>query len=698
MSASIFGNGPRSSRDHRSFERPSLATRFSGIVQSTARYGVASIRARGASTWVAYSREYSRARRRHRRVGWLIALLRMVLSLQNVLLLVWGLTLWWGERVVFRDSVQECSWELWENWPQEAIPHHVAFIADPQLVDPHTYPGRLWPLSSLTIFYADLYLYRTHSLLQQNLRPDTTFFLGDLFDGGREWATDKSSSPEERFKHYGNSMWMQEYRRFSRIFFDTWRLGGANSASSTRGRKIIASLPGNHDLGFGHGIQRPVVERFQKYFGEGNRVDVLGNHSVISVDTVSLSAVDQPDPQTGSSSGSDGSSQGDEVWRPAQNFLNDLQVLKARVTREELLALQGKREAYLAPHKVVDAEVPLDLNISPLPAGVDLPTIVLTHVPLYRDAGTPCGPLRERYPPSSTDPLREKDERNAIKIHRGYQYQNVLTEAISKDIVTKAGPGVTQIYSGDDHDYCEVTHRKFSGSPKEITVKTMSLAMGVRRPGFQMASLWNPIDPDSGKPTSTKASPTIQNFRCLLPDQIAIFLRYAYLFVFTLLILFVRAISRVFYPSEQSPSTPDPLLPLSHRFNDESQSSSASTATSSPSHSEHRFASRGLTGVASRASSSSPSGEMGMRPTKHVQIIGVPGVNGSNDDSRRAEWDICEKSKDKPWASTKNNIANDFQRHIPRGPLATFCYEFMSSFKWVGSITLVWYLRLIWTW
>src|SRR5215471_16798705 len=99
---------------------------------------------------------------------------------------------------------------LMDFQPQHSLPHHVVFIADPQLVDPHTYPGRPWPLSSLTIFFADLYLFRASSLLQQKLRPDTTFFLGDLFDGGREWATATTSSPEERYKGYGNDVWMKE--------------------------------------------------------------------------------------------------------------------------------------------------------------------------------------------------------------------------------------------------------------------------------------------------------------------------------------------------------------------------------------------------------------------------------------------------------------------------------------------------------
>ena len=235
--------------------------------------------------------------------------------------------------------------------PQHTLPHHVILIADPQLVDAHTYPGRPWPLSSLTVFYADLYLFRTYSLLQR-----TVFFLGDLFDGGREWGTTKNSSPDARYKRYGNKVWMKEYSRFGKLFFEPWKLGGVDSASSQRGRKIIASLPGNHDLGFGRGIRNTVRERFQAFFGEGNRVDIIGNHSFVSVDSVSLSAMDQDDPATGSSSPSTDESHSPGIWEPTEEFLNGVQALKARAITEELLALRGQSENYLGLHEVEDID------------------------------------------------------------------------------------------------------------------------------------------------------------------------------------------------------------------------------------------------------------------------------------------------------------------------------------------------------
>ncbi|KAL1954627.1 hypothetical protein VTO42DRAFT_868 [Malbranchea cinnamomea] len=678
-----------SSRRNHFVEPPSLTRRLVALLPSGPRTLLSAAQSRIAASIDAICAAYNRERRNGRRFGVLLALLRLVFTIPNLLLLLWVGTLWWGERSAFRDSVRECRWESWESWPQNSVPSHVVLIADPQLVDAHTYPGRPWPLSSLTVFYADLYLYRAYTLLQKYLRPDATLFLGDLFDGGREWATESSTSPDERYKKYGNDVWMKEYRRFARIFFDTFKLGGEGSHASPRGRKLIAGLPGNHDLGFGSGIQLPVLKRFRTFFGDGNRVDIIGNHTFVSVDSVSLSAMDQTGPSTGDSdSAGSGETNLEEIWRPTADFLDRTQTLKAKAIQEELLLLRGEAEAYSSPHTVTDAVHPSKPTLSPAPSDADFPTIVLTHVPFYREAGTPCGPLREHYPPSSTDPLPEKDERNSIKIHRGYQYQNVLTAMISNEIATKAGP-LTQIYSGDDHDYCEIIHQDLSGQPREITVKSMSLAMSVRRPGFQMVSLWNPVDPTTGKSTKS-ASSTIQNHLCLLPDQISIFVQYAYIFVFTVLVLAVRALSLAF--RVPITTTYEPILPVSNPHPDGNSSFFAgpSAATSSSSHNNGLFGSRG-SNMTPRTGSSTPLNDTS-KPVKHVRIVGASGLDNSDDDYRLNDID--------PFGKVRRNVS--FDRAVPirgiRRRILIFRTEFFSPFKRIAIWALVWYLWLIWTW
>jgi hypothetical protein len=417
------------------------------------------------------------------------------------------------------------------------------------------------------------------------LEPDSVVFLGDLFDGGREWSTPTSSSPEKRYQSYGNAFWSREFDRFARIFFNQWRKEDLEKVRDRR-QNIIASLPGNHDLGLGVGIQIPVRNRFVAFFGDGNRVDVLGNHTFVSIDTVSLSAFGQADPQTasqGSGLGDGPEQETEKIWRPAMHFLDNARYFKQEATKKELAYYSGiEQPVERSSNEVISLPGPAVLNKRQPPPKGDLPTVLLTHVPLYRSEGTPCGPLREHWPPSpppkgQTTPL-EKDDRNAISVRGGYQYQNVLTPGISKDLLEKIG-NVGNVFSGDDHDYCEVVHRGYtspnsmgessSSGIREITVKSISWAMGVRKPGFLMVSLWNPINLEAQSIRPTKGdSSTLKTHLCLLPDQLAIFIRYAILIAFTLFVLLARAITVEVLDLEPfahppGPDVEQPLLPIS---------------------------------------------------------------------------------------------------------------------------------------
>jgi ethanolamine phosphate phosphodiesterase len=89
------------------------------------------------------------------------------------------------------------------------------------------------------------------------------------------------------------------------------------------------------------------------------------------------------------------------------------------------------------------------------------PRILLSHIPLYRRDGTSCGPLRE--------------SRMPIQGGHGYQYQNVLTQSLSQEIVDIVRP--VGVFSGDDHDYCYVEHNFGGMKIPEHTVKSFSWAM-----------------------------------------------------------------------------------------------------------------------------------------------------------------------------------------------------------------------------
>ncbi|KAI1855553.1 hypothetical protein JX266_000418 [Neoarthrinium moseri] len=479
---------------------------------------------------------------------------RRLLSFPHLLVALWMLVMLYGERWTFTSKVQSCDWDHWEKWPAGATPHRLIFVADPQLIDPHSYPGRPWPLNPLTYTITDNYMRRSYRALQKELQPDTVMFLGDLFDGGREWSTahggfeepewmkgerpaDEAKYAKQWSKKYGEDFWLQEYARFGGLFYDNWRLGGLFPGRWQRGKKIIPSLPGNHDLGFGPGVKPMVRKRFSAYFGETNRVDVIGNHTFVSVDALSLSAGTHQKMERADLS---------EIYKPVHDFLGEVKGTKRRLAAKEVRFWRGESEDLSYNHKVEDIS---DASFKNLPSldqgedGPDFPTILLSHVPLYREPGTPCGPLREHWPPAKppkgqTTPVKP-DMRNALHISAGYQYQNTLTEEDSVRLVKSIG-NVVHAFSGDDHDYCEVVHSSSKDNVREITVKSLSMAMGVPTPGFQMVSLYNPID-ENGKSLSRDSKPTLQTHLCLLPQQLSTFATYAVLGILTVVILVIRA-------------------------------------------------------------------------------------------------------------------------------------------------------------
>lgn len=522
--------------------------------------------------------------------------------------------------------------------------------------------------------YTDQYLRRNFASIQKNLVPDSVLFLGDLFDGGREWATRTTTSPEDRYKKIDDRFWRKEYRRFVKIFIDPW-LGQDIAPTDGRGRKMIASLPGNHDLGFGNGVLEPVRDRFQSYFGNSNRVDVIGNHTFVSVDTVSLSAMDQPDPLTGSSTPNPTDDPTYRpIWKDADDFLDRMASNKARVEMEELMTLQNKTETTNVKfdHHVVDATEG-SIYHKPNPKSPGFPTILLTHVPLYRKAGTPCGPLRERHPPAGPD--LEVDEPNSLTIAGGYQYQNVLTPTISTELVSKAGPNVVQVYSGDDHDYCEVIHREFNGSPNEITVKSLSWAMGVRRPGFVLTSLWNPIDPITGESVQNSSPLTIQNHLCLLPDQLGIFIHYGCVLLVSIAILFINSIYHIKFAPE-----PTTILPLSERRSHSPRHQYQTSGTSSST-----LSSPG--GLASRNGVNA----LPRHPTGGAGVgvgAGALGAKNAHDAYRGPDR---EDIKDKP-------MFRPAQAKSVRQTAIFIGRDFMQSVKSVAFVVLSIYFFLIWRW
>jgi hypothetical protein len=519
--------------------------------------------------------------------------------------------------------------------PKGANPHRLVFVADPQITDPHSYPGRPWPLSSLTVTLTDNYLRRGYKAMQKQLHPDSVFFLGDLFDGGREWSTRKDfvdpkwgreRSKEEKkwiktwHRKYGEDYWAREYQRFSSIFFDNFNLGGAVPGPWQRGRRLVASLPGNHDLGFGAQVQVPVRDRFEAFFGDANRVDVVGNHTIVSVDTVSMSA-DTSEYKTGHNL--------EPIYGPANKFLQGVQETKRKLVQEELRVWHDIDHDMRFDHAVEElatADTSRFLKDPTAGATADFPTILLTHVPLYRDPGTPCGPMREKYPPSKP-PKGQKgpvapDDRNAISVAAGYQYQNVLNEEDSVNLIKSIG-NVVHVFSGDDHDYCELVHSKSKGNVREITVKSMGMNMGVKSPGFLMLSMYNPVGAD-GKPIPGAPETTLQTHMCLLPNSFRTYMKYVFFVIFSLALLAVRALLVPVLHLEPFALAPEPGSAILPVFKDKAEppDAAATRMGSTMSSSSNRLNASAMPVSRSTSSSSNGSARWASKKSKNARRWG----------------------------------------------------------------------------
>ena len=525
--------------------------------------------------------------------------------------------------------------------------------------------------------------------------PETIFFLGDLFDGGREWSTPASKSALSQWHKYGQDYWLGEYERFGKIFLEPWQ-----SRTMVRGRgrnrKLIANLPGNHDLGLGNGIQLPVRRRFQTFFGLGDRVDTIGNHTLVSIDAVSLSAKSQRETVIGDPDPA--------LWEPSEAFLSNVQKAKEQSTERALRVRFDQPENLLQSHNVSEVRDSLDDELASPDSQykVDLPTIILSHVPFYRQPGTPCGPLRERWPPTKTDAASNydfSDEANSIRVGGfGYQYQNVLNEDLSQDIVSKIGH-VKYIFSGDDHDYCQIVHRNLHSDGegvREITVKSTSWAMGVRKPGFLLVSLWNPLMEDGGRISNAGKSSSIQTHLCLLPDQLEVFMRYCLFLVITMLVLGGRAVVVCGAKPKQTQS----LLPL---------------PVSTPTSAKIDIGSRERGNSASYVSSANSSDSNGLavrssagrsRPLSPAQGYGFEhgyGVpNGKEKPGLLSPLPLSVEQlsgtsyeKDKKGEAFFPSELHGSRRTKSRG--GAVVAEFLHSLCQVGSLAFLWYLWLAYT-
>lgn len=99
--------------------------------------------------------------------------------------------------------------------------------------------------------------------------------------------------------------------------------------------------------------------------------------------------------------------------------------------------------------------------------------------------------------------------------------------------------------SGDDRDYCEYVHHRSGLSPiREVTVKSFSEARGIRRPGFQLLTLFQP---------SPALTTTHLDMPCFLPNEQGIY--YAVYIPLALVTLILLLICNIRQPRRYQAST-----------------------------------------------------------------------------------------------------------------------------------------------
>lgn len=353
--------------------------------------------------------------------------------------------IYYFERLKPYFVIKSCMWDNWEDWPTTSSPYHSIIIGDAQIVDPNSYPNSTRIRLELTRFFSDNYLHRNYNIYTKLLKPDSIVFVGDLFDGGREW---------------NDTEWISEYKRFNKIF------------NQVKGVQQFRQVPGNHDIGFGNDIDFERYSRFKAFFGNGDEVITIGNHSLVLLDTVSLSCHEDK-----------------RVSRTPREFLNSFR----------------------------------DTN-----PYMNLPRIVVSHVPMYRFTELQtCGPLRESKKPFPV--ARGKQYQTVLEYDMSQEIVNYIKPSIifsgdDHDYCHVRYPFDKQ-YSRNAEDYefhvGEVAGEVYSD---EITVKSSSMTSGIKRPAIQLLSLWNPEDNTDIKTApgpqglNTVHSGTASTHLCYLPS------------------------------------------------------------------------------------------------------------------------------------------------------------------------------------
>ena len=265
----------------------------------------------------------------------------------------------------------------------------------------------------LDLWGNDYYLAHIYRTLTFFLEPTHVTVLGDLL--GSQWIGD------EEFERRGTRYWERVFAGGKRVGEDiTGGISVSNLGDDTAWKRRIINVVGNHDIGYAGDIDGPHLERFERVFGAANyevRFRLPGS----------------------ASAGGEG---GDA---PELRILNLNSLFLDGPALDETLRMQ----TYDFINHVVQTSRPVEDPTSF--------TILLTHVPLYKEAGI-CvdGPMMKYYGSDKGDTLREQN-------HLGQHSTKIVLESIfginGEEEAPANGRGRNGIIlTGHDHEGCDVWH------------------------------------------------------------------------------------------------------------------------------------------------------------------------------------------------------------------------------------------------
>ncbi|QSZ37483.1 hypothetical protein DSL72_008581 [Monilinia vaccinii-corymbosi] len=282
----------------------------------------------------------------------------------------------------------------------------------------------------------DYYLGHIYRAMHWWLDPTHVTVLGDLI--GSQWIDD------EEFEERGRRYWRRVFKHGERMpdeimshpsadFQDTKILGDDAAAWKRR----IINVAGNHDVGYAGDISQDRVARFERVFGKPNyelrfQLPLEKNTSKSATDIGELDGRDIPEIRIVviNDMNLDAPVSDKDLQEESYRFLNDLIVASHAVERSALF------------------------------------TLVLTHIPLYKDAGI-CvdGPFFDFFDGEFENGVKEQNHLSRFASQG--MLEGVFGMSGSSEVDGKGMGRRGVILTGHDHEGCDTYHYINQSSPEE---------------------------------------------------------------------------------------------------------------------------------------------------------------------------------------------------------------------------------------